>query len=345
MPRKPSATTLRGIGGVAVLAAALFVMNLTLPDYYLRIVNLIGINIILVASLNLTNGFTGIFSLGHAGFMAVGAYTSALLTIAPAQKALALPQLPPWLAGISLPFPAALVAAGLLASFAALLIGFPVLRLRGHYLAVATMGFLVIIRVVLTNAESFTRGARGISGLPVFTNSWWVFGIAVLTLYLLRKLVTSAYGRGMIAIRENTVAAEALGIPLARYRLIAFCTGAFFAGIGGALLGHLMSVISPNFFSYSQTFLLVEISIIGGSGSLTGAVIGSLIMTLLPEILRNFEGGGEVFGIALPPMYGLSQIILASLLIVIIIFRPQGIMGTKEFSWSLFGKKRELKKG
>jgi branched-chain amino acid transport system permease protein len=328
------------LGAVALLFLALLAMNLALPGYYLRIVNLIGINIILVASLNLTNGFTGIFSLGHAGFMALGAYSSALLTLPAAQKALSLPDLPPWLAATGAPFPAALLVAGMVAAFAALLIGFPVLRLRGHYLAVATMGFLVIVRVVLVNAESITRGARGISGLPRYTDSWWVYGTAVVVLYLLRRLTTSAYGRGLMAIRDNPAAAESLGIPLARYRLMAFCVGAFFAGVGGALWGHLQSVIAPGFFSYGETFFLVEISIIGGTASLTGAVVGSVIMTLLPELLRNLEGGGSILGLAIPPLYGLSQLILAALLILIIIFRQQGIMGAREFSWSFLARRR-----
>ncbi|MGE5380650.1 MAG: branched-chain amino acid ABC transporter permease, partial [Methylocystaceae bacterium] len=195
------------LSGIVALFAVLTLLNYLLDDYYLRIINLIGINIILVASLNLTNGFTGIFSMGHAGFMAVGAYVSALLTIPQVQKAAALPDLPAWLLGISLPFPLALLAAGIIAALFALIIGFPVLRLRGHYLAVATLGFLVIVRVGLANAETYTRGARGISGLPAFTNTWWVWSIAVLTLYLLWRLLHSSYGRGMVAIRDNEVAA------------------------------------------------------------------------------------------------------------------------------------------
>lgn len=322
---------------LAALAGLLALMKAVLNDYYLRIVDLIGINVILVASLNLTNGFTGIFSLGHAGFMAIGAYASALLTIPPVQKAAALPDLPVWLAGVQAPFAAALVVAGLVAALFALIVGFPVLRLRGHYLAVATLGFLVIVRVLLTNAEAYTRGARGISGLPAYTDTWWVYSVVVVTIYVLWRLLHSAYGRGMLAIREDDVAAEASGVNLAGYKILAFCVGAFFAGMGGALWGHLMSVISPNFFSYNQTFLLVEMSVIGGMGSLTGAVVGTTLMTIVPEVLRTLEGGITVLGLTLPPLYGLSQLILASLLMVVIIFRPQGLLGRWEFSWRLFG--------
>jgi branched-chain amino acid transport system permease protein len=321
---------------IALVALVLAVSNLFLVDYYVRIINLIGINIILVASLNLTNGFTGIFSTGHAGFMAVGAYVSALLTMSSVQKNAMLPDLPKWIASLQFPFFAALIVAGLLTSLCALVIGFPVLKLKGHYLTVATLGFLVIIRVLLTNIETFTRGARGISGLPDYTNSWWVYGIAVLTLYILWRVIHSSYGRSMIAIREDHTAAQALGIRLRFNRLLAFCMGAFFAGIGGALWGHLMMVISPNFFSYNQTFLLVEISIIGGMYSLTGAVIGSVVMTIIPEVLRSFEGGINLFGFVTPPLSGLSQILTAVLFIILIIFRPQGIMGYKELHPSRF---------
>lgn len=331
---------------LGVFFTVLFIFNQNLNAYYLRIIALIGINIILVASLNLTNGFTGIFSLGHAGFMAVGAYTSALLTMPLAQKAAVLPDLPNWLAKMLLPFPLALIVSGLLASICALIIGYPVLRLRGHYLAVATLGFVVIIRVLFDNAEAYTRGPRGISGLPDLANIWWIYGIAVLTVYTIWRLLHSSYGRGMLAIREDDIAAEALGINLTKHKLMAFSIGAFFAGIGGALWGYQMSVIAPANFSYAQTFLLVEISVIGGMGSLTGAVVGTTLMTILPEFLRNIEGGVTLFGMTLPPLYGLSQLILCTLLIVVIIFRPRGLMGRWEFSWQLFQRRKiEIPKG
>ncbi|MEA1959710.1 MAG: branched-chain amino acid ABC transporter permease [Bacillota bacterium] len=323
---------------LVLLALVLFSLNQFLPGYYLRIINLIGINIILVASLNLTNGFTGVFSLGHAGFMAVGAYTSALLTVPIAQKASLLPDLPLWLMNIQLPFAVALLAAGIMAAICAVIIGFPVLRLRGHYLAVATLGFLVIIKVLLTNLDDFTRGARGISGLPGITNSWWVYGTMVITLYVLWRFLHSSYGRGIMALRDDDVAAQALGVNITNHKLMSFCIGAFFAGVGGALWGDLITVISPNFFSFNQTFLLVEMSVIGGMGSLTGAVVGASLMTILPELLRNLEGGISLMGVTLPPLYGLSQLILAVLVILVLIFRPQGIMGRWEFSWKHFKK-------
>lgn len=325
---------------LVALFSLLLILNETLSNYYMRIVNLIGINIALVVSLNLTNGFCGVFSLGHAGFMAVGAYISAILALPLDKKAVVLPQLPAWLGTLELGFLPALMAGGLAASICALIIGYPVLRLRGHYLAVATLGFLVIIQVLITQLNSFTRGARGINGLLPHTNVWWVWGVAVITIYVVWRIVHSSYGRGMLAIREDDLAAESLGVNLTSHKLLAFCVGAFFAGVGGSLWGHLITVITPLSFSYDRTFMLVVMSVVGGMNSITGGIIGATLMTIVPEALRNLEVGITIFGISLPPLYGLSQIILAGALMLVIFFRPRGLTGKWEFSWKLFAKAR-----
>lgn len=317
------------------LFVTLALLNTLLSPYHMRIVNLIGINIALVVSLNLTNGFCGVFSLGHAGFMAVGAYVSAILSLPLAKKAVVLPNLPAWLGTIETGFLLSLLAGGIAAALCALLIGYPVLRLRGHYLAVATLGFLVIVQVVLTQLQDFTRGARGINGLTQYTNVWWVWIFTCLTIFVVWRIVNSAYGRGMLAIREDDLAAEAMGVNLTMHRLLAFCVGAFFAGIGGSLWGHLITVINPLSFSYDRTFLIVIMSIVGGMSSITGGVAGAALMTIVPEMLRNLEVGITVGGVAVPPLYGISQIILAVALIIVLIARPQGIAGAREFSWDL----------
>ncbi len=332
------------IAFLVLCTGALYLLNRFLSPYYMQIINLVGINIILVVSLNLTNGFCGIFSLGHAGFMAVGAYITAILTIPVTKKAFLLPQLPGWLASLQLPFLIALLLGGLVASLCALVIGYPVLRLRGHYLSVATLGFLVIIQVFITQMDGLTRGARGLNGLESFTNVWWIWFGVILTIYVMAKVIHSAYGRGMIAIKEDELAAECLGVNLTGHKLLAFCLSAFFAGIGGALWGHLITVITPGSFSYSQTFNLVVMSVVGGMSSITGGVVGALLMTLVPELLRNLESGITLWGITLPPLYGLSQIILAMALILIILFRPNGLLGRWEFSWTRFQIKSLLHK-
>jgi len=329
---------------LAALFVILGILNSTLSSYHMRLVNLIGINIALVVSLNLTNGFCGVFSLGHAGFMAVGAYISAIISMPVAKKAVILPDLPAWLASFELNFFFSLVIAGLIAALCALIIGFPILRLRGHYLSVGTLGFLVIVQVTITQLQDITRGARGINGLPPYTNVWWIWGFACLTVYVIWRIVNSAYGRGMLAIREDDLAAEAMGVNLTKHKLIAFCTGAFFAGIGGALWGHLITVVTPSSFSFDRTFNLVVMSVIGGMSSITGGVVGASVMTIVPEFLRSqLESGMTIGGTYIPPLYGLSQIVLAIALIITLIFRPKGIVGRREFSWSFLDNLRHQK--
>lgn len=308
-------------------------------SYYTGLVNLFGINIILVASLNLVNGFSGMFSMGHAAFMAIGAYASALFTLAPEQKAVLMPALPGWLASASLPFPLALIVGGVLASAAALVIGFPVLRFKGHYLSVATIGLIVIVRAVLDNEDQITNGARGVTGLPEKSSTLVIFAAAVICLFILHRLINSAYGRGLMAMRDDYVAAQTLGINLAIKKISAFCISAFMAGVAGGLWGHMISVISGKFFYIDTSFKIVETSIIGGMFSISGAVVGSILMTFIPELLAPLETGITVFSIQLPVLYGASNLILAALLIAIIIFRRQGIMGYSEIiTDSLFSK-------
>ncbi len=321
---------------IALPAALILLCSQTLPRYYVQLINLVGINIILAASLSLCNGFTGIFSMGHAGFMAIGAYSSALLSIPAVKKAALLKNLPELLQRLEIPFLPALLIGGLIAAAVALLIGFPVLRFKGHYLSVATLGLIVIIRAVIQNNPDITNGAKGLTSIPSLSNTWNIYGIMILMMYILHRTLHSAYGRGMIAIRDDMVAAQSLGVSLTKHRLMAFCISAFMAAVAGGLWAHLIKVISPSFFFYDKTFVIVETSIIGGMYSLSGAVIGALIMTFVPEYLSSLEGGISILGIQIPPIYGAAQLILSALLIVIIIFRRQGLMGYSDIlvdSW------------
>ena len=312
---------------LALLTGLLFLAQSLLNDYYQRVLAVVFINIILTVSLNLTNGFVGDFSLGHAAFMAIGAYLSAVLTLPPASKAGLMPQLPPWLGQLEVPFLAATILGGLLAALVAAVVGIPVLRLRGHYLAVATLGLMVIVRVVAINWTAVTRGAKGINGLPAFTNLWWVFGWAVVTIYVIWRLVNSPYGRAMIAIREDATAAAARGVNVTAHRMLAFCVGAFFAGIAGALWGHLITAITPHSFSFLITFNVVVMLVVGGMGSISGSILGATVMTLVPEFLRRVETSLSLGG---HPLYGLSQIIIAVTITLVMIFRRQGLLGGRE---------------
>ena len=321
--------------------------------YYSAIVSTFAINVLLAASLNLVNGFSGMFSMGHAAFMAVGAYISAFLTLTPTQKENMMPDLPQWLTNLQMPLLPALIFCGIAAAIVALIIGVPVLRFKGHYLSVATLGLIVIVRAVLDNSDGFTNGPRGVTGLPALATPPVIFLVLIISLFVMFRIIRSQYGRGLIAMRDDDVAAQSLGINLVSKKISIFCISAFFAGVAGALWGHVQTVISGQFFYFTMSFKVVQISIIGGMASLSGAAIGALFMTFVPELLAPLESGFTIFGVTLPSLYGISNIIMAVFLILVIIFRRQGLLGSSELlleSWfsketytSLF-KKSEYKK-
>lgn len=298
--------------------------------YYTGLINTFGIYIILVASLNLVNGFSGIFSMGHAAFMAIGAYAAAFCTLAPNSKRSFLPALPSFIQDLRLPISAGMLAGGIAAALVALLVGVCVLRMKGHYLSVATLGLIIIVRSVLDNADQFTNGARGITGLPNYATTWTIYGTALIVIYILHRIISSGLGREFIAMRDDAVAARAMGVRTTRHRILAFVISAFFAGVGGALWGHMQSVISGKFYYYDLSFRIVQTSIIGGMYTLSGAFVGPLVLIAVPEILRPVEAGFTVFGIRFPQLFGLSKLLMSFFLILLIIFRRQGIMGTSE---------------
>ncbi len=318
---------------LVVLFGLIGVVELTGNGYIERIAIGLGISTVLVVSLNLANGFTGLFSLGHVGFMALGAYASAILTLPVSLKSINLPQLPGWLAQMELPFlPAALVGAAI-AMIVAFVIGLSLMRLTGPYVSVATLGFLVIVQVVLTNWDALTRGARTFSGVPGHTNIWNVWIWAVITIYVVWRIGRSVFGRRMMAVRDNEIAAQSLGINVIRSRLLAFCISAFFTGIAGALWAHFIMAFSPKSFYFAQTFSVVTMLVVGGLGSVSGSVIGVFAITILSEILRNAERGFSLGFIQIPPSYGSSQVIMAVLFVLVIVFRPQGLTAGKEIDF------------
>lgn len=315
---------------IGVLGLLLLLITSAGSPYLNRIVVLLGINIILVVSLNLSNGFTGVFSLGHVGFMAIGAYVSSILTLALETKAQNLPDLPAWLAHIQLWFLPAMLIAGILAAVIAFLIGIPLMRLSGHYVSVATLGFLVIIHIVLINWTQLTRGARTFSGVLPLTTVWWVYAWVLLTIYIVWRIVRSPFGRSLVAVRENEIAAQAMGVNVLRSRILAFVVSAFLTAVGGALYAHYLTSFSPAAFYFTQTFGFIIMLVIGGMGSITGSVLGTSLVFLLSELLRNAELGTRIGSFQIPPLYGLSQIVLAIVFILVIIFRRKGLMGDRE---------------
>src|SRR5271154_6106129 len=249
-------------------------------SYWLFIAYDVGINIILAVSLNLINGYTGQFSLGHAGFMAIGGYTAAVITNQ-------FTGANPVLSGAV--FLGALLVGGLLAAVAGLLVGIPTLRLRGDYLAIVTLGFGEIIRVILQNMKA-VGGARGLSVMHGWTNFFWAFGFAAVTVYVVTALVHSTYGRGFIAVRDDEVAASAMGISTTKYKVTAFVVGAFFAGIAGGLYAHSKQFITPGGFNFMQSIAIVVMVILGGMGNTIGVILAAILLTLLPEGLRMLSG-------------------------------------------------------
>jgi branched-chain amino acid transport system permease protein len=332
-----AAAPLLAVLGIAVLAAISLAAPKLIGDYYVRVLIVICINAILVVSLGIGNGFTGVFSLGHVGFVAVGAYVSGILSLPATAKSAYLPDLPAWLSGWDLSFLPATIVAGLICVILALLVGAPLMRLSGHFVSVATLGFLIIVNVVLINAEDFTRGARTFTGVPLETTLPWAMGWLVVTLLVVARVVYSPKGRAYRAVREDTIAAQAIGIQVLPTRLSAFVIGAFFAGVGGSLYGHYLGSFSPAAFYFAYTFSLISMLVIGGMQSLTGAVFGVLLVSILSELLRNLERGFSLGAIAVPPLYGASQIVLGIIFILIMIFRPSGVVGDHELS---FGRRQ-----
>lgn len=326
---------------LVAMFALVFVADQFLNPYEARILNLCAIYVVLALSMNLINGFTGLFSLGHAGFMAVGAYTTALLTMDPmvkAQNFFMTPLIKP-LDTIVLPFLPALLIAGIISAIVGYLISAPVLRLKGDYLAIATLGFAEIIRVIFTNTQSLTNGALGLKGLPETTNLWWSFGVGAATVILIASLINSSYGRALKAIREDEVAAQSMGINLFKHKVLSFTIGAFFAGIGGGLLGNLLGTIDPLMFKFTLTFNILLIIILGGMGSITGSIISAFIITIAGEALRFLDESITIGSFSMPGISGLRMVVFSALLMIVVLFFRKGIMGTNEFSWDIFSPK------
>ena len=282
--------------------------------YFLDVTLGAGINIILAVSLNLINGYTGQFSLGHAGFMAVGAYSAAVVTTNYGAKLLPLVGGQTWIL-----FPLALVVGGLLAAVAGLLVGVPSLRLKGDYLAIVTLGFGEIIKVILQNIDA-VGGARGMIGIPAYSNIFWTFSLAALTVYVVWGLVHSTYGRGFIAVNDDEVAAEAMGINPTKYKIIAFVVGAFFAGLAGGIYGHFKQYLAPTGFDFTKSIEIVVMVILGGMGNNVGVIIAAILLTVLNEILRKF---GDY-----------RMVLYSVVLIALMLTRPQGL-----FVWPLWKRK------
>lgn len=283
-----------------------------ISSYHEITLAMICINVILATSLNLITGFTGQFSLGHAGFMSIGAYTCGIILI----------NYP-----TTFGFLVGLLAGGIAAAIVGVLIGIPTLRLKGDYLAIATLGMAEIIRVVFLNLE-ITNGAAGLAGIPRFANWWWLFFFAVITVVIINNFLKSSQGRACLAIREDEIAAEAMGVNSTKYKVMAFALGAFFAGLAGGLYAAYFYFLKPTLFGFLKSIDMLVIVVLGGLGSLTGSVLAAVLLTLLTTFLQQFTA--------------VRMIVYAAILVVVMIFRPKGLMGTMEISdlFKNFGKRK-----
>ena len=304
-------------------------------EYQVRLLNNVAVFITLAVSYNLINGVCGQLHLGPNAFITLGAYTAALLTMTPAEKAINFLITPLYwpLSQVSIPFPLALLAGGLVAAACGFLTGFPVFRVRGDYLAIVTLGLGEVVRVLANNLQGLTNGPLGLKGLYPYTNLWWSWGVAVATVAFINALVNSDYGRALKAIRDDETAARAMGVNSFRHLLLAYIISAFFFGVGGGLLAHLITTISPSLFTFFLTFNLLIIIVVGGLGSTTGAVLAAVIFTLGGEWLRVVEEPQVLLGLHIPGISGMRMVIFSFLLLLVIIYCPRGLLGRREFSW------------
>ncbi|BBW97420.1 MULTISPECIES: branched-chain amino acid ABC transporter permease [Geobacillus] len=295
----------RGFWGSVILAFAFFavvewlIASGMLNIFYVNTLFFMAINVMLAASLHLIIGITGQFSIGHAGFFAVGAYASAIMTMK-----------------LQLPFAVGVLTAGVAAMLAGLIIGVPSLRLKGDYLAIATLGFGEIVRIALLNID-YVGGASGMTVTHMTT--WpWVFACLLVTLLVIANFTNSTHGRACISIREDEIAADAMGINTTYYKVAAFVIGAFFAGIAGALYAHHFYIIQPSNFGFLKSFDILIFVVLGGLGSLSGSVIAAVLLTIVSTFLQNYPET--------------RMIIYSLVLIFVMLYRPTGLMGTKELS-------------
>jgi len=327
----------KGLAVAAGLVAILFVANgllsgsliggVSISPYFLQVICLAGINITLAVSLNLINGFTGQFSIGHAGFMAIGAYSSAYFTVTFGDRLRAPLSFLPEFGQQGVLLLVGLAIAAVLAAIAGFIVGVPSLRLRGDYLAIVTLGFGEIIRVSILNIDA-VGGARGFSGIPRLANFFWIYLFAAATILVVYRVVHSSFGRTLVAIREDEIAAEAMGVHTTRAKVISFVVSSAMAGIAGGLFAHFLMYINPNSFTFLKSFEIIIMIVIGGLGSITGSVLGAVLFISLTEGLREFA------------QY--RMILFSLLLIVIMIVRPQGILGHREFVTFLTRRRRSI---
>ena len=296
-----------------VLVAVGFILSFAIPQFELvdpyvqLIIMYVGINIILTTSLNLVNGYMGEFSVGHAGFMAVGAYVSAILTTQVIST-----ELNPWL------FPLVVIAGGIGAALVGLLVAIPSFKTRGDYLAIVTLALNMIVKSVIENIEA-VGGPRGIPGIDKLTTLPWTFFWTVVAVWIIRNFVYSNFGRGVLSVREDEIASDLMSVNTRQVKMLTFVISSFFAGVAGALFAHLLQFISPKVFDILKSTDVLIMVYLGGIGSIAGSILGASLYTILLEVLR--------------PLGMWRMVLMPLVLVLLMLFRPRGILGLREFRW------------
>jgi branched-chain amino acid transport system permease protein len=313
-----------------LLLLAPLVPVLTGRSLHDRVVTELLINVVLVVGLQTFVGNAGIISFGHAGFMGIGAYASVLVTIPAAMRPTLLPDLYGPLTGIEGPFILGLLVAGVITGAFAAVVGYPLMRLSGNSAAIATFALLVIVQGILVNWTALTRGTSPLFGVPAETTRWNAYVLAIAVVLFAAWFRRSRIGLLLQASREDDRAASASGINVVRVRWIAFVISAAVTGMGGALWAHFITAFAPDAFFFAATFSILTMLVIGGMRTVSGAVVGTVAITLVFRMLRTVEGGLEVAGQAMGPFIGMTQLVLALAMLLILIYRPGGIMGDAE---------------
>ena len=319
--------------GLAVYVALLWAAETYLRDFYLRLLIQFGLTAIVATGVNLTNGYTNIFSLGFGGTMLVAGYTTALLTLPIKYKEQFL-DLPVWLEQLQAPFPVAMLVAGVFGMLASVVLLLPAFRLRGQYFILASIGINIVMENIAENMRWLTHGNLGIRTIPQYTNIWWVFGILAVTVYCLHQLMKSRHGRALQVISKDQELAGVMGVNVVRYKVLSFAVGSFISSIGAALWCHQILIINPKAFSLIYVFQLVAMIAIGGTGTLSGPIIGAAIFMIGTELLTPLQEGFSLFGFSVPPAFGAINVFIAVLLILVMIFRPKGVLNGREI-WQI----------
>lgn len=324
MPARYAINALLNLG--AILLGQLLISNAVITRYQTGVLEQVGIYIIMAVSLNVATGYLGQLPLGHAGFMSIGGYSCSILIMR------LMPVLGVGMRDFVTATPAAcalfvggVLFGGVMAAVAGIIIGVPALRLKGDYLAIITLGFAEIIRVVMLNIDGvvgfeLTGGAKGLTGIPSYTSFMNTFVVVAISLFLIHTMMKSRHGRAILAIRDNEIAAEASGVNVTYYKTLAFVSSAFFAGVGGALYAGCIGVMEPAKFGFMKSIEILVMVVLGGMGSMLGSTISATVLTILPEALRAFAD--------------YRMVVYAIVLILVMIFRPQGLLGAYDFSLS-----------